>query len=288
VPAGILRGLPHLREKAGQMALATRMLRTSNPLAGTRVWVGLNTIILRECAVIARFWTVTLAPPVMTTLLYFAVFGDILGKRIGSFAGVDYIHYVAPGLIALWVIPYSFAHTAGGFLGSRTFKYLEEILVTPLPDWALMLGYVIGGVLRGLLVGAAAAITTLLFTRLHIESVLVTVAALTMAALVSSLGGFIAALFAKTFEQLQVIQNSILTPLMFVGGVFNPISALPAWAQKLALANPMLYMVDAVRYGLLGISDVPVGLSFIFMGVIAIVLFLAAVKLLSGGKGIRD
>jgi ABC-2 type transport system permease protein len=276
-----------LREKAGQMAQATRMLRASDP-AASQVWVGLNTIILRECAVIVRFWTVTLAPPVITTLLYFAVFGGILGKRIGSFAGVDYIHYVAPGLIALWVIPYSFGHTAGGFLGSRVFKYLEEILVTPLPGWAFMLGYVIGGVLRGVVVGAAAAVTALLFTRLHVEFVLVTVVALTLAALVSSLGGFIAALFAKTFEQVQMIQTSILTPLMFVGGVFNPVSALPAWAQKLALANPMLYMVDAVRYGLLGISDVPVGLSFTLMGALAIVLFLAAVKLLAAGKGIRD
>jgi len=277
-----------LRERAGQMAQSTRMLRASDPLAGGRIWVGLNTIILRECAVIARFWTVTLAPPIMTTLLYFAVFGDVLGKRIGSFAGVDYIHYVAPGLIALWIIPYSFAHTAGGFLGSRVFKYLEEILVTPLPGWALMLGYAIGGVGRGLVVGAAAAVTALLFTRLHIESVLVTVVALTLAALVASLGGFIAALFAKTFEQVQTIQTSILTPLMFVGGVFNPVSALPAWAQKLALANPMLYMVDAIRYGLLGISDVPIGLSLTLMGALAIVLFLAAVKLLASGKGIRD
>lgn len=264
------------------------MLRAWDPLAGGRVWIGLNTIILRECAVIARFWTVTLAPPVMTTLLYFAVFGDILGKRIGSFSGVDYIDYVAPGLIALWVIPYSFAHTAGGFLGSRIFKYLEEILVTPLPAWAVMLGYVIGGVLRGFVVGAAAAVTTLLFTHLHVESVLVTLAAMSLAALVSSLGGFIAALFATTFQQVQMIQTSILTPLMFLGGVFNPVSALPAWAQKLALANPMLYMVDAVRYGLLGVSDVSVGLSFAITGSLAIVLFLVAVKLLDRGKGVRE
>jgi len=157
-----------------------------------------------------------------------------------------------------------------------------------LPGWALMLGYAIGGVVRGLVVGAAAAIATLLFTRLHIESVLVTVAALTLAALMASLGGFVAALFAKTFEQIQMIQTSILTPLMFVGGVFNPVSALPAWAQKVALANPMLYMVDAIRYGPLGISDVPVGLSFTLMGALAIVLFFAAMKLLASGKGMRD
>lgn len=270
------------------MAQATRILRASDRLAARRVWVGLNTIVLREGGVIARFWTITLAPPVMTTLLYFAVFGDILGKRIGSFSGIDYIHYVAPGLVALWVVPYSFAHTAGGFLGSRIFRYLEEILITPLPGWTIMLGYVIGGVLRGFAVGAAVAVTAQLFTHLHVESVLVTLAAISLAALVSSLGGFIAAVFAKTFEQVQMIQTSILTPLMFVGGVFNPVSALPAWAQELALANPMLYMVDAVRYGLLGVSDVPVGLTFSVMCGAAVIFFLAAAGLMARGKAIRE
>lgn len=270
------------------MAQETGVLRASGRLAGGRTWVGLNTIVRRECAVIARFWTVTLAPPVMTTVLYFVVFGDILGKRIGSFGGVDYIHYVAPGLIVLWVIPYAFAHTAGAFLGARTFKFLEEILVTSLPGWAVTAGYVIGGVLRGFMVGAAAAVTTLFFTHLQVRSVLLTVAAMSLAALVASLGGFIAALFAKSFEQVQAIQNFILTPLMFFGGVFNPVTMLPGWAQKLSLANPMLYMVNAVRYGLLGVSDVPVGLALALMGAAGIVLFLVAVRLLASGKGIRD
>ena len=270
------------------MAQATGMLRASARPAFSRAWIGLSTIVLRECAVIARFWTVTLAPPVMTTLLYFAIFGDVLGKRIGSFAGVDYLHYVAPGLIALWVIPYSFAHTAGGFLGSRIFRYLEEILVTPLPGWIVMLGYVIGGVARGFLVGAAATVTALFFIHLHVQSVPVTIAALSLAALVSSLGGFIAALFAKTFQQVQAIQTSILTPLMFLGGVFNPVSNLPYWARELSAANPMLYMVDAVRYGLLGVSDVPVHRSLAILGALAAALFLAAVKLLDRGMAIRD
>lgn len=264
------------------------MVRASSRLAGGGVWIGLNTIVRRECGVIVRFWTVTFAPPVMTTLLYFVVFGDVLGKRIGSFGGIDYIHYVAPGLIVLWVIPYAFAHTAGGFLGARIFKFLEEILVTPLPAWAVTLGYVAGGVLRGFVVGAAAAVTTLLFTHLHIRSVPVTIAAMSLAALVASLGGFIASLFAKTFEQVQMIQGSILTPLVFFGGVFNPISLLPGWAQTLSLANPMLYMVNAVRYGLLGVSDVPVGPALTMMAVAGCALFLVAVKLLAGGKSIRE
>jgi len=270
------------------MAQATGRLRASDRLRGGSVWPGLSTIILRECAVIARFWTVTLAPPVITTLLYFAVFGDILGKRIGSFAGVGYIHYVAPGLIALWVIPYAFGHTASAFLGARIFRYLEEVLVSPLPGWAVMLGYVTGGVVRGVLVGTAAAVTALVFVHLQPKSIFVTLGAISLAALVSSLGGFITALFAKSFEQVQLIQGSILTPLMFLGGVFNPLAMLPEWARKLSLGNPLLYMVNAVRYGLLGVSDVPVGITFAVMFAAAIALFLAGAQLLARGKGIRD
>ncbi|MDE2451505.1 MAG: ABC transporter permease [Gammaproteobacteria bacterium] len=270
------------------MADATSMLRASDAPARGKPWVGLRTIILRECAVIARFWTVTLAPPVITTLLYFAIFGEILGRRIGSFSGIEYIRYVSPGLIVLWVIPYAFGHTASGFLGARIFRFLEEILISPLPEWAVMLGYVTGGVIRGVLVGTAAALTTLLVAHLHVTSVLVSVAALLLAALVSSLGGFVTALFAKTFQQVQAIQLSILTPLMYLGGVFNPISMLPAWAQRLALANPLLYMVNAVRYGLLGVSDVPVGLAFWMMGATGIMFLVVALQLLARGKGIRE
>lgn len=270
------------------MAQATWTVRASDPVAGSKPWIGLQTIILRECGVIARFWSVTLAPPIITTLLYFTIFGGVLGSRIGPFSGIDYIRYVSPGLIVLWVIPYAYGHTASAFLGARFFRYLEEILVSPLPEWAVMLGYVTGGVIRGMLVGAAAATTTLLVAHLHVRSVPVSIAALLLAALVASLGGFITAMFAKTFQQVEAIQLAILTPLMYLGGVFNPISLLPVWAQKLSLANPLLYMVNTVRYGLLGVSDVPVGMAFWMTGGAGVILLLVALRLLARGTGIRE
>jgi len=251
-------------------------------------WIGLKTIVRRECAVIAQFWSFTLAPPAIMTLLYFAVFGAIVGKRVGSLNGFDYIQYMAPGLIILWVVPYSFGHTAAGFLGARFFKYIEEIQVSPLPDWIIMAGYVIGGVIRGLLVGVIAIITTLFFTHLHIHSLLMSVAILLLAALVSALGGFITGLFVKSFDQVGIMQTSIITPLMYIGGVFNPVSMLPDWARQLSLANPMFYMVNAFRYALLGVTDMPVGVAVSAMLVCGSVLFLVVMGLMARGVGMRD
>lgn len=251
-------------------------------------WIGLRTLIFRECGVIFRFWSVTLAPPAITTVLYFAVFGEIIGKRIGSLDGVDYIQYIAPGLVILWVIPYSYGHTAAGFFGARFFKFIEEVLVSPLPDWAVMMGYVIGGMIRGLLVGMSAVFTMLLFTRLHVHSIFVSVAVLLLAALVSALGGFITAMLAKSFDQVATIQALVLAPLMYIGGVFNSVSTLPNWAQNLSFANPMFYIVNAFRYGVLGVSDVPLGIAFSIIIASVLVLFLTAMKLMALGSGIRD
>ena len=251
-------------------------------------WIGLKTLILRECGVIFRFWIVTLAPPVITTVLYFTIFGEIIGKRIGSVDGVDYIQYLAPGLVVLWVVPYAYAHTAGGVLGARFFRYIEELLVSPLPDWIVLLGYVMGGVIRGVLVGMAALVTTVLFTHLHVHSVFASVAVVCLAALVSALGGFITALLANSFVQVTTIQTLIITPLMYVGGVFNSIATLPGWAQRLSLANPMFYAVNAVRYGFLGISDVGCGKAVFMMSASGLILYVAAMKLMARGVGIRE
>ena len=251
-------------------------------------WIGLKTLVFREFRVSVRFWSVTLAPPVITTILYFTIFGEIIGGRIGSIDGVDYIQYLAPGLIVLWVIPYSFGHTAGGLLGARHFKYIEELLVSPQPRWVIMAGYVVGGMIRGLLVGMAVGLTTLLFTGMDVHSVAVSLAALLLAALVSALVGFITAMLAKSFEHVTTIQILILTPLTYVGGVFSPISTLPNWAQELSLVNPMFYMVNAFRFGFLGVSDVSVSAAFCIVFACGAVSLLAAVALMARGSGMRE
>lgn len=251
-------------------------------------WIGLKTLLLRECTVIVRFWGVTLAPPAVSTVLYFIVFGEIIGRRIGSIDGIDYIQFMAPGIIVLWVVPYSFGHTAGGFLGAKFFKYIEELLVSPQPHWVIMAGYVMGGLARGILVGMTAAVITLCFTPVPVHSVLLGLTAIALAAAVAALAGFITGLFANNFEQVFMIQGLILTPLMYLGGVFNSLSTLPVWAQTLSRANPMFYMVNAFRYGLLGESDVAIGVSISLMFAAGVVLLLVAWVLLVRGVGIRE
>jgi ABC-2 type transport system permease protein len=251
-------------------------------------WIGFKTLVLRESRVIIRFWIVTLAPPIITTILYFTIFGGVLGERIGAVDGINYTQFISPGLILLWVIPYSYGHTAAGFLGARVFKYIEELQISPLPGWVVMMGYVIGGVLRGVLVGMVAAVITLLFTHEHVHSISMSIAILLLAALVSALGGFVTAIWAKSFDQVTTIQISILTPLAYFGGVFNSLTTLPNWAQKLSLANPIFYMVNAFRYSFLGISDVSVGLASSVVIVSSVVLFFAALQLMTRTWGIRN
>jgi len=251
-------------------------------------WIGLRTLISRECGVIVRFWSVTLAPPVIMTALYFTIFGKIIGSRIGLSGGIDYMHFMAPGLILLWVIPYSYGHTATGLLGARIYRFIEELLVAPLPAWKIMTGYVIGGTLRGLLVGTAVILTSLFFSNLDVYSVWIGVAAILLAAVVSALGGFITALLVKNFDQVATIQISILLPLTYTGGVFTAMSDLPEWARTLSLANPVFYMVNAFRYGVLGVSAVPVGIAFFVVCGFGLFLLVVALGLMSRASGMRE
>lgn len=255
--------------------------------AGVR-WVGFQTIVLREFGRILRIWGQTIVPSAVTAALYFVIFGSLIGRRIGQMDGVDYMQYIAPGLIMMAVITNAYANVSSSFFGAKFQRYLEEVSVSPLPNWIVVLGYVGGGVLRGLLVGLAVTVISLIFTHLPVEHVPSILIAVLLTAIVFSLAGFINGVFAKNFDQVNWIPTFILTPLTYFGGVFYSINLLPEWARTLSFANPVLHMVNAFRYGFLGRSDVDVAMAFSIMVVSAAVLFAIALTLMERGTGLRD
>jgi ABC-2 type transport system permease protein len=251
-------------------------------------WIGFKTIIIREYGRIIRIWGQTIVPSVVTSVLYFTIFGSLIGRRVGAMGGFDYKQYIAPGLIMMSVITNSYGNVVASFFGAKFGKHVEELLVSPLPNWVIVAGYAAGGMLRGVLVGAAVTIVSLLFTHLHVQHVAVVLGALLLTSLTFGLGGFLNALFAKNFDQVNWIPAFVLTPLTYFGGVFYSISLLPDWARALSFANPILYMVNAFRFGFLGVSDVDIGGAFALMAAAAVVLFATAVLLMNRGTGIRD
>ncbi|MGH8306451.1 MAG: ABC transporter permease [Steroidobacteraceae bacterium] len=251
--------------------------------------VALGTITRREVARILRIWSQTLLPSAITMTLYFVIFGRMVGSRIGEIApGIQYIDYIVPGLIMMAVITNSYGNVVASFFGAKFGKHVEEMLVSPLPSWVIVAGYATGGLVRGLLVGAAVTVVSLIFTHLQVQHPLVILAAGVLTSLTFALGGFLNALFARNFDQVNWIPTFILTPLTYFGGVFYSISLLPPWAQQVSYANPILHMVNAFRYGFLGVSDVNLGIAFTLMVLAVAALFATAVALMERGAGIRD
>lgn len=263
------------------------MNATTLDLRNTR-WVGFRTIVIREFSRILRIWGQTVLPPAVTATLYFIIFGNLIGQRIGQMQGHDYMLYIAPGLIMMSVIANSYGNVVSSFFGAKFGKHIEELIVSPLPNWLILLGYVCGGVLRGLIVGAVVTAVALFFTHLAVHHVFVIITSVVLTAVVFSLGGFINAIYAKNFDQISWFPTFVLTPLTYLGGVFYSIDLLPGWAEKLSYANPILYMVNGFRYGFLGVSDVPIVTAYLIMLGFAAALFTLAVILLNRGAGIRE
>ena len=251
-------------------------------------WIGYKTIVIREYGRIIRIWAQTIVPSAVTAILYFAIFGSLIGRRVGSMDGFDYRQYIAPGLIMMSVITNSYGNVVASFFGAKFGKHVEELMVSPLPNWVIVAGYATGGLLRGLLVGAAVTVVSLVFTHLQVHHLLIVLGALILTSLTFALGGFLNALFAKNFDQVNWIPSFVLTPLTYFGGVFYSVSLLPDWARSLSYANPILYMVNAFRFGFLGVSDVDVGAAFALMTAAALLLYTAAVLLMNRGSGIRE
>jgi len=251
-------------------------------------WIGFQTIVIREYSRIIRIWGQTIVPSAVTAILYFVIFGSLIGRRIGTMGGFEYLQYIAPGLIMMAVITNSYSNVVSSFFGAKFGKHVEEMLVSPLPSWVIVAGYAAGGVVRGLLVGFSVTVVSLIFTHLHLHHVLVIVAAVLLTSITFALGGFLNAVFAKNFDQVNWIPTFVLTPLTYLGGVFYSVTLLPGWAQTLSYANPILHMVNAFRFGFLGVSDVNLGVAFALMITAALVLFTTAVVLMERGTGIRE
>ncbi len=250
--------------------------------------VGFQTIVIREFHRIVRIWSQTILPSGVTATLYFLIFGAVIGSRLGPMNGISYMTYIAPGLIMQAVILNSYNNVVSSFFGAKFGKHIEELLVSPLPSWIIVSGYVAGGLLRGAMVGLLVSIVTLFFTHLPVTHPVIVVAAAAMTSMTFALGGFLNAMFAKNFDQISVIPNFVLTPLIYLGGVFYSIAQLPAWAQHLSLVDPILYMVNAFRFGFLGVSDVPVVVAFTIMVIAILTLFSTAVLMLDRSSGIRE
>jgi len=248
----------------------------------------LYTIARREITRIMRIWGQTLVPPAITMTLYFLIFGSLIGRRIGEMGGFDYMDFIVPGLVMMSIIQNAYGNISSSFFGAKFGRHIEELLVSPLPNWVILLGYVSGAVLRGLAVGAIVLLIAMCFTHVRIPHPLVMLSTVLLAATVFSLAGFVNAVYAKKFDDIAIVPTFILTPLTYLGGVRYSVTLLPEFWQKVSYLNPVLHMVNAFRYGLLGVSDVPLWIAYAVMLGFTAGLSLLALRLLEKGVGLRS
>jgi ABC-2 type transport system permease protein len=250
--------------------------------------LALRTLLTKEALRFLRIWVQTLVPPAVTTALYFLIFGRLIGAQVGPLDGVPYVDYIAPGVILMAVISNSYSNVVSSFFSTKYQRYVEEMLVAPVPSWVILAGYVGGGVMRGLAVGLVVTLVALPFSGLGLRSPVVAGSALVLTSALFALGGFINALFAKSFDDISVIPTFVLTPLTYLGGVFYSVEMLPSPWRELSLFNPILYMVSAFRAGTIGVSDVDLGLAFATIGASLVALGAFALVLLRRGVGLKS
>lgn len=246
------------------------------------------TFIRKETVRIIRIWSQTLLPPVVTTSLYFVVFGTFIGSQLQPIDGYSYIQFIVPGLIMMSVITSSYMNTVSTFYFAKWTKNLEEVLVSPTPDWIVILGFVTGGVIRGLLVGTLVLIVSLLFTHLTIVNIAVLLSALILTSVLFSFAGLINGMYAKGFDGISIVPTFVLTPLTYLGGIFFSIEQFPPFWQTVSLFNPILYMVNAFRYGFLGITDVSLQICFAVLVGFTAFFIIVTIYLFKKGIGMKN
>jgi len=251
-------------------------------------WTAFRTLLVKEILRFARIWVQTILPPAITMALYFVIFGKLIGSQIGDIEGFRYIDFIVPGLILMSVISNSYANTVSSFYFSRWNKHIDELLIAPIPNWLILAGYVAGGVARGVIVGIVVTIVASFFSDLSIHSYGITFLVFVLTSVLFSLAGFINGVFANSFDDISIIPTFVLTPLTYLGGVFYSMSLLPEFWQTVSMANPVLYMVNAFRYGLLGVSDIQLSSGIVIILGFTLVLAVYAHSLMKRGVGIKS
>lgn len=253
-----------------------------------QLWVAYLTIVTKEITRFTRIWQQTMLPPVITTSLYFVIFGNLIGPRIGDMDGFRYIDFIVPGLILMAVITSAYANVSSSFFSSKFQRSIEELQVSPTPNSIILIGYTTGGMVRGLMVGGVVTTVSVLFADLSIHNILVMLSIIFLTALLFSLGGFLNGLFARKFDDVSSVPTFILTPLTYLGGIFYSIDLLPDFWHAVSHVNPVLYMINGFRYGFLGVSDINLGLSYLLIMLFVVALFTINLRLLNSGYGIRQ
>ncbi len=251
-------------------------------------WTAFSTILFKEIMRFVRIWVQTILPPAITMTLYFVIFGKLIGEQIGEMDGFKYIDFIVPGLILMSVISNSYANVVSSFYSSKFQRHVEELLIAPVPNWVILAGYVGGGVARGVSVGIVVTVVAMFFTDISVHSYGVTLLVFVVTSILFATAGFINAVYANSFDDISIVPTFVLTPLTYLGGVFYSISLLPSFWQSVSLANPVLYMINAFRYGLLGVSDIPVAAAFGLIAVFTVILVGFALRLLDRGVGIKS
>ena len=253
-----------------------------------KMWIAYLTVMRKELVRIFRIWAQTILPPVVTTSLYFIVFGTFIGSQLAPIHGLSYIQFIVPGLIMMSIITSSYMNTVSNFYFAKFMRNIDEMLVSPMPDWLVIAGFISGGVMRGLIVGFFVLLVSLFFSHLAIFNIFVLVAAVLMTSVLFSLAGLINGVYAKGFDGISIVPTFVLTPLTYLGGIFYSISQFPEFWQKVSLLNPILYMVNAFRYGFLGVSDVPVWICFSVLIGFTLIFTAIVAFLFKRGMGVKN
>jgi ABC-2 type transport system permease protein len=252
-----------------------------------KYWIAYKTIARKEILRFSRIWVQTVIPPAITMALYFIIFGNLIGSRIGEMDGIKYIDFIMPGLIMMAIITNSYANVVSSFYGAKFSRHIEEMLVSPIPNFVILLGFLTGGIARGLTVGVAVTGVSLFFTDIKVEYPLIVFSIALLTALLFSLAGLINGVYARSFDDISIIPTFILTPLTYLGGIFYSIQLLPEFWQSVSLGNPILYMVNGFRFGFLGVTDINIWLAFSVIIIFILILFTISMILLNRGTGIR-